>query len=210
MYVPKGFEMDEVEVADFLLHHGAGDLVTHGQGQLLATLLPFVYDPSVGPHGALRGHLARANDQWQHQSEGEALVIVRGPDSYITPDWYATKREHGRVVPTWNYLTAHVYGELTVHDDVDFVRRVVHDLTDKHEAGRQQPWAVRDAPTAFIDGQLRAIVGVQVLISRMHAKAKVSQNRSDADINGVLQGLRRSGELPMADQVEARRPQRPL
>jgi transcriptional regulator len=208
VYVPKGFEMDAGDVREFLLHHGAGDLVTHAQGQLLATLIPFVYDPSVGPQGALRGHLARNNEQWQHHSEGEALVIIRGPDTYITPAWYATKREHGRVVPTWNYVTAHVYGELTIHDDVAFVGRVVQDLTEKHEAGREQPWAVSDAPASFIAGQLRAVVGVQLLISRVHAKAKVSQNRPDADIDGVLHGLRRSGEQGMADQVEARRPER--
>ena len=119
---------------------------------------------------------------------------------------YAAKREHGRVVPTWNYVTAHVYGEMHVHDDVNFVRRVVHELTDKHEAARERPWAVADAPARFVEGQLRAIVGVELLITRVHAKAKLSQNRSDVDIDGVVAGLREAGEDRMAEQVEGHRP----
>lgn len=209
MYVPKGFEMTEPELGRFLLQSGAGDLVTQGPAGLLATLIPFVYDAAVGPHGALRGHLARNNEQWRCVADGEALVILRGPDAYITPSWYASKREHGRVVPTWNYVTAHVYGRLRVHDDVDFVRRVVHELTDKHEAARAQPWAVQDAPARYVEGQLRAIVGVEVLITRVQAKAKLSQNRPDADIEGVIDGLRGSGAQPMAEQVEEHRPERP-
>lgn len=203
-----GFEMQTDDVRRFLVEHGAGDLVTHGRGGLAASLIPFLYDPAVGQHGRLRGHLARNNPQWLDQSDGEALVIVRGPDTYISPAWYATKSEHGRVVPTWNYVTAHVYGELTVQDDAAFVRQVVHDLTEKHEAAREAPWAVSDAPDRFIEGQLRAIVGVELTISRIEAKAKVSQNRSDADIDGVRDGLRRRGDERMAAQVEARRPQR--
>jgi transcriptional regulator len=200
--------MEVDDLRQFLLGHGAGDLVTHGSGGLSATLIPFVYDPSVGPHGALRGHLARNNPQWQHQPDGEALVIVRGPDTYITPAWYATKQEHGRVVPTWNYVTAHLYGEMKVRDDVGFVRQVVQELTAKHEATREQSWAVTDAPDGYIEGQLRAIVGVEMLISRIDAKAKVSQNRPDEDIDGVVEGLRQAGEQRMAEQVEARRPRR--
>jgi transcriptional regulator len=208
MYVPKGFEMQPDDLQQLLVAHGAGDLVTYGRNGLAASLIPFVYDQSVGPHGRLRGHLARNNPQWQHQPDGEALVIVRGPDAYITPAWYATKAEHGRVVPTWNYVTAHVYGAMKVVDDVAFVRRVVHELTEKHEAGRDEPWAVSDAPPPFIEGQLRAIVGVELLVSRIEAKAKVSQNRSDADIDGVQAGLRRSGEGRMAGEVAMRRPHR--
>lgn len=208
MYVPSGFEMQPDDVREFLLHHGAGDLVTCGRSGLLASLIPFVFNPSAGPHGTMRGHLARNNPQWQDQPTGEALVIVRGPDTYITPTWYATKAEHGRVVPTWNYLTAHVYGEMRVVDDVAFVRQLVHDLTEKHEAARDERWAVTDAPVRYIDGQLRAIVGVEVQVTRVEAKAKVSQNRSDADIDGVRDGLRRDAEHDMAAEVEARRPHR--
>ena len=208
MYVPRGFEMNADDLRQFLLHHGAGDLITSGRSGLAASLIPFVFDASTGPHGTLRGHLARNNPQWQDQPSGEALVIVRGPDTYVTPNWYATKAEHGRVVPTWNYVTAHVYGEMQVVDDIAFVRQVVQDLTEKHEAARDEPWAVTDAPARYIDGQLRAIVGVELLVSRIEAKAKASQNRSDADIDGVRDGLRREGQISMAKEVEARRPPR--
>ena len=209
MYVPTAFEMGDDEIRRFLHEAGAGDLVTRGAGGLLATLLPFVYDETAGEFGTLRGHVARNNEQWQDVLDEEALVILHGPDGYVTPSWYATKHEHGRVVPTWNYVTAHVYGQLRVQDDVDFVRSVVHELTAKHEARRDAPWAVGDAPARYVEGQLRAIVGVELLITRVHAKAKLSQNRSDADIDGVIGGLRESGQHHMADQVETHRP-RPL
>lgn len=208
VYVPKGFAMDEAELRAFLRSAGAGDLITCTAAGLQATMLPFVYDASVGAQGALRGHLARNNEHWQAKPEAEALVILRGPDSYITPDWYASKREHGRVVPTWNYVTAHVHGELRVHDDIEFVRQSVHELTAKYEATRERPWAITDAPSRYIEGQLRAIVGVELLITRVDAKAKLSQNRPDPDITGVIQGLRDSGHEPMAEQVETHRPDR--
>lgn len=203
MYVPDSFAVDEQETRDLLLNAGAGELVTHGVGGLLATLLPFVYDADAG---VLRGHLARNNPQWQRPPEGEALVVLRGPDAYVSPSWYASKREHGRVVPTWNYVTAHVYGDLTVHDDVEFVRRVVHDLTAKHEAGRAEPWSVEDAPARFVEGQLRAVVGVELVVTRVLAKAKLSQNRPAADVDGVVTGLRADGDERMAAEVEDHRP----
>ena len=185
MYVPKHFAMGADDVQDLLANHGAGELITYSsEAGLLATLLPFVYDGT-----SLHGHVARPNDQWRHEPVGEALVILRGPNAYISPAWYATKREHGRVVPTWNYVTAHVYGELVVHDDPDYVRGVVEQLTAKHEAGRQEPWSVADAPEEYVTGQLRAIVGVEVRVSRIEAKEKLSQNRSAADVEGVIAGL---------------------
>lgn len=205
MYVPRGFEMGDAELERFLLASGAGDLITQGPQGLLATLVPFVYDATTGEHGALRGHLARNNEQWKTAVDGEALVVLRGPDTYISPTWYATKLEHGRVVPTWNYVTAHVYGELRIHDDIDFVRAVVRDLTTKHEAGRQPEWSVDDAPARYVEGLLRAIVGVELVITRVQAKAKLSQNRP-TDIDGVVTGLRETGEHRMADEVEAHRP----
>lgn len=135
MYVPEHFAADDAVVGELLVRHGAADLVTAtGQG-LLATLLPFVYDPSVGERGTLLGHLARNNIQWQVPVLGEAMAIVRGPDAYVSPSWYPSKVDHGRVVPTWNYLTAHVYGRLVVHDEPGWVEALVRRLTDKHEAG---------------------------------------------------------------------------
>ncbi len=203
VYIPTHFAVSDDDVADLLHRHGAADLITTTADGLVATFLPFLFDPTVGEHGALQGHVARNNDQWRRVPVGEALVIVRGTDAYITPSWYAAKREHGRVVPTWNYVTAHVYGQLVVHDDPDWVGSLVRRLTVRHESGRVEPWSVDDAPPKFVAGQLRAIVGVEVLISRIEAKAKLSQNRPDADIDGVIEGLAAEGEQPSADAVRA-------
>jgi transcriptional regulator len=131
------------------------------------------------------------------------MAIIRGPDGYITPTWYETKREHGRVVPTWNYVTAHVYGDLTVHDDPAWVERNVRALTAKHEAERDPAWGVDDAPAAYVEGQLKAIVGVELRISRIEAKFKLSQNRSNEDIAGVVEGLNEEGRAEMATAVDA-------
>jgi transcriptional regulator len=139
-------------------------------------------------------------------SIGESLVIVRGADAYISPSWYQSTTEHGRVVPTWNYITAHVYGRLVVHDDPGWVEHLVRRLTDKHESHREQPWWVDDAPPPFIAGQLRAIVGVELAITRIEAKAKLSQNRPQADIDGVIAGLRAEGRDQKADDIERARP----
>ena len=209
MYVPEHFLMDDAAVRDLFVHHGAGDLVTSTSQGLVATMLPFVYDPDAGPHGALLGHVARNNEHWRLPPVGDALVILRGPDAYVSPGWYASKAEHGRVVPTWNYVTAHVHGELVVHDDVEWVGKLVRRLTEKHESGRPSPWSVSDAPPAFVAGQLRAIVGVELRIGRIEAKAKLSQNRPAADIEGVVQGLRADGEPVLAEAVHEARPRHP-
>lgn len=208
MYVPAHFAADQRTVHELLAGHGAADLVTATERGIVATLLPFVYEPGVGEHGALHGHVARNNDQWRTPALGEALVIVRGPDAYVSPTWYASKAEHGRVVPTWNYLTAHVYGTLVVHDDPSWVGHLVRRLTARHESGRTPQWSVDDAPARFVDGQLRAIVGVELLISRIEAKAKLSQNRPAADIAGVVAGLEATGDHASADAVRRATPPR--
>ncbi|HTR96248.1 MAG TPA: FMN-binding negative transcriptional regulator [Trebonia sp.] len=206
MYIPAHFAPDEATVDELLRNHGAADLVTVTAEGLMATFLPFIYEPSAGTRGALHGHLARNNAQWKHEPLTEALVIVRGPDAYITPGWYASKTEHGRVVPTWNYVTAHVYGRFAVHDDPVWTENLVRRLTAKHEAYRKDDaWSVDDAPRAFIEGQLRAIVGVELEITRIEAKAKLSQNRPEADIEGVIAGLRERGDVLSADAVERAR-----
>jgi transcriptional regulator len=202
MYVPAHFAPDAALVDELLCNHGAADLVTLTPDGLVATMLPFIYVPSEGTHGALHGHLARNNDQWKLGSAGEALAIVRGPDAYISPGWYAAKAEHGRVVPTWNYITAHVYGRFVVHDDPVWTENLVRRLTTKHEADRDHPWSVDDAPRPYIEGQLRAIVGIELEITRIEAKAKLSQNRPAADVEGVIDGLRERGDWEMADAVE--------
>src|SRR6516165_2613454 len=205
MYIPAHFAADDVTVQELLARHGAADLITLTEDGLLATMLPFAYEPSAGERGTLYGHVARNNDQWRKPALGESLAIVRGPDAYISPSWYASKAEHGRVVPTWNYLTAHVYGRLVVHDDPDWTEDLVRRLTAKHEGGREHPWSVDDAPRAYIEGQLRAIVGMELLISRVEAKAKLSQNRPAADVDGVISGLRERGDMRSADAVERAR-----
>jgi transcriptional regulator len=206
VYVPVHFAADDAVVRDLLVNHGAADLVTATASGLQATFLPFLYDPSAGEHGTLLGHVARNNDHWRAAPVGEAMVIVRGPDAYVSPGWYPSKAEHGRVVPTWNYITAHVYGSVTVHDDPVWVEQLVRRLTDLHEARRAAPWSVDDAPGKFIAGQLRAIVGIELTISRVEAKFKLSQNRPEADITGVVNGLEARGDTASATAVATHRP----
>jgi transcriptional regulator len=200
LYVPEHFTPTEEQVRELLREHGAVDLVTATPNGLRATMLPMVW---IESENVLLGHFARKNDHWQQPVIGQAMAIMRGPDAYITPTWYETKREHGRVVPTWNYITAHIYGELVVHDDAAFVERNVRALTDKHEGHRDPSWAVDDAPASYIEGQLKAIVGVELRISRVSAKFKLSQNRSAEDVAGVIDGLATEGGRAMSDAVRA-------
>ena len=188
-----------------LAQHGAADLITATDSGLLATLLPFIYDPDRGERGALLGHVARNNDQWRRPAIGQALVIVRGPDAYVSPTWYASTAEHGRVVPTWNYITAHVYGNLIVHDDVAWLAALVRRLTEKHESGKTPRWSVDDAPESYISGQLRAIVGLEIAITRVEAKWKLSQNRSAADSDGVVTALQAGTPTDQAVGEQMRR-----
>ncbi len=202
MYIPAHFAAGPDAVRALLTSPGAANLITMTDGGLLATLLPFVFEPDVGEYGALHAHVARNNPQASAAVAGEALAIIQGPDAYIPPSWYASKAEHGRVVPTWNYSTAHVYGQLVVHDDAGWLARHVRRLTDRHEGERKHPWSVDDAPEKFIAGQLRAIVGIELLITRIEAKEKLSQNRSAADAAGVVAGLRSGGQEASAAAVE--------
>ena len=204
VYTPEHFRPpDDQAVIDLLGRSGAVDLITMTEQGLVATPLPMIHLPAPdgdGP-GALLGHVARNNEQWRRAPLGEAMVIVRGMDAYITPQWYATKAEHGRVVPTWNYLTAHVYGSLVVHDDPAWVENMVRMLTARYEDPRPDPWSVDDAPEAYIRGQLRAIVGLELVISRIEAKFKLGQNRSADDIAGVISGLTAEGQEELAAQT---------
>ena len=206
MYVPDHFAAPgDAAVAELLAQHGAADLITATDSGLLATLLPFSYDPNRGERGALLGHVARNNDQWRLPAIGEALVIVRGPDAYVSPTWYASTAEHGRVVPTWNYITAHLYGNLIVHDDVAWLSALVRRLTEKHESGKTPRWSVDDAPGSYISGQLRAIVGMEIAITRVEAKWKLSQNRSAADAEGVATALQAGTPADQAVGEQMRR-----
>jgi transcriptional regulator len=204
MYVPAHFAADDTAVTELLSSRRAADLVTLTEDGLVATFLPFLYDAAAG---TLRGHLARNNDQWKRPAIGESLVIVHGPDAYVSPNWYVSKAEHGRVVPTWNYVTAHVYGQLVVHDDPTWLGALVRELTDRHESALPTQWSVDDAPEKFIAGQLRAIVGVELRISRIEAKVKMSQNRPEADIDGVIEALADRNPA-VSEAVAAARPAR--
>jgi transcriptional regulator len=206
MYVPSDFALDETTTRLFLAGQATADLVTATPRGLVATFLPILYEPAGDGYGSLVGHVARGNDQWRLPVLGEAMMVLHGPDAYISPSWYPSKAEHGRVVPTWDYLAAHVYGRLVVHDDPVWLESLVRRLTDKNESARPEPWSVDDAPQPYVAGQLRAIVGVEVAISRVEAKAKWSQNRPLADIDGVIEGLRATGHARASEAVRAARP----
>jgi transcriptional regulator len=159
-------------------------------------------DPAEGEHGTLYGHLARANPQWRAAPIGEAMAIFMGPDAYVTPSWYASKKEHGKVVPTWNYTAVHAYGLVEFFDDPDRLFQVVLRLTNLYERPRNQPWSVTDAPEAFIKAQLKGIVGMRMPIARIEGKRKMSQNRNSKDRTGVAEGLALSDRA--TDRVAAR------
>ena len=206
MYVPSHTSVDEATTHAFLAGQHTADLVTVTPRGLVATFLPILYEPAADSYGSLVGHVARKNDQWRLPVTGEALMILHGPDAYISPSWYRSKTVDGRVVPTWDYITAHVYGQLVVHNDPVWLESLVRRLTDRHEATNPRPWSVDDAPARYVAGQLRAIVGVEVVISRVDAKAKWSQNLPAADIDGVIAGLAASGRADAAEAVRAARP----
>ena len=171
-----------------------GNLVTVRDTGFSATSLPILIDRE---RGVLRGHMARANNHWQHIDGADAVMIFQLVDGYVSPSWYPSKLEHGKVVPTWNYEVVHAHGTIRVHDDAAWVRQLVTDLTDHHEAlalgaSDRRPWAVTDAPNDYIDRQLRAIIGIEIEVSRLEGKRKLSQNRSDADRLGVVEGLTES------------------
>ena len=196
MYLPSHFEETRAEILRQLIrNHPLGTLVTFGADGLNANHVPFEFDPDPAPLGTLRAHVARANPVWREFSkEVEPLVIFQGPQSYITPSWYQTKKETGKVVPTFNYIVVHAYGTMRIIEDAGWLRKFVGGLTDRFEASRAQPWAVTDAPEDFIAMQLRAIVGIEISLTRLIGKWKASQNRPAADQQGVVAGLRESDD----------------
>lgn len=197
VYGPAHFIEDRPEEILELVEHAAfGHLVVAGPDGLAATPLPWLFDrPADGSAvvASARGHLARANALW-HAAPCPALVIVPVTDAYVSPSWYAAKREHGRVVPTWNYEVVHLHGRFVAHDDTAWTETIVRDLTARHEQHRAAPWSVDDPPPGFVAKQLRAIVGVEVVVERVEAKRKLSQNRNDADRVGALTGLEAEGQ----------------
>jgi transcriptional regulator len=192
VYLPRHFTAaDAAQVEAFVDAMGAADLVTFDGSKPVASLIPVIWDRDAGEHGRLLGHLALANPQWKSVSAGTvALAIVHGPQAYVSPSWYPSTARHGKMVPTWNYVSVHFTGPLTVHRDPEWLRAMVTRLTGRYEESRPRPWAVTDAPPEFIDAQLRAIVGVELTIATVEAKHKLSQNRNADDQAGALEGLR--------------------
>jgi transcriptional regulator len=192
MYQPPHHREYRLDVQHALIRaHPLGALVTYGAGGLSANLVPFLLDAEPAPNGRLRGHIARANPQWRDfDPEVEALVIFQGVERYISPAWYAAKREHGKVVPTWNYVTVQARGRMRAIEDRDWLAAQIAELTATHERGRAEPWAVSDAPAAFVEAQIKGIVGLEIPIASIEGKWKVSQNRPAADRSGVVEGLR--------------------
>jgi transcriptional regulator len=212
VYLPRHFELSDLaQVAAFVDAAGAADLVTFDGSRPVATLLPVIWDRPAEPAGddlgRVLGHLALANEQWRTAQPGaQALAIVHGPQAYISPSWYESTARHGRTVPTWNYEAVHLTGTLTIHRDPEWLRDLVTRLTRRYEDPRARPWAVTDAPAEYIDGQLRAIVGVEVAVMSVEAKQKLSQNRSSADQAGTVAGLREEpgpGPAAIADLMAA-------
>jgi transcriptional regulator len=207
MYQPSHFKEERPEaIRSLIADHPLGALVTFAQGGIEGNHMPFLYDPDPAPLGTLRCHVARANPVWREfKPEVEALVMFQGPQLYVSPAWYPAKKEHGKVVPTWNYLVVHAYGPVRVMDDTEWLRRFVTRLTDRFEAERTDPWKVTDAPPEFVDSHLKAIVGIEIPVTRIAGKWKASQNRPGADRENVARELRARGDAgaeKMAEWVE--------
>lgn len=197
MYVPPAFREEDLAALHGVIWEARlANLVTATAEGLIATPLPLFLVPEEGPYGTLYGHLARANSQWKLPPTGDAMALFAGPDAYVSPSWYPSKQEHGKVVPTWNYVAIHAYGPIEFFEDADRLLDAVTRLTDRHERPRAEPWAVTDAPEAFVHSQLRGIVGLRLPITRLDGKRKMSQNRSAEDRAGVAAGLAASDHAP--------------
>jgi transcriptional regulator len=203
MYLPPAFREDDLPTLHAAIRAaGLATLVTTGPDGLIATPVPMLFDPEPAPYGTLVGHLARANPQCRPGApKAEALALFQGPDFYVSPAWYPTKQETGKVVPTWNYVAVHAHGRIAFFDDPAELRALVARLTDRHEAGRATPWSVDDAPADFIAAQLKSILGFRLRISRLEGKWKLSQNRNEADRAGVVAGLTVQGDAAHAALV---------
>ncbi len=206
MYVPRTFVEDRVEVLHAAIREaGLATLVTPGADEFGVSHIPLLLEPEPGPLGRLVGHLARANSQWKSTPDGSAaLAIILGPNGYVSPSWYATKREPSRVVPTWDYVAVHAHGTVRFFDERERLLEVVARLTDRHEHARAAPWKIGEAPPDYLEGQLKGIVGVELTITRLEGQWKASQNQSEADRRGVEAGLREEGTGALADLVRGR------
>ena len=212
MYQPPHFREDRLEVQHELIrNHPLGLIITSGPGGLQANHVPCLVYPEASARGTLRAHVARPNPQVKELAAvGECLVVFQGPQRYITPSWYVTKKENGKVVPTWNYVTVHAWGKPRVIEDAAWLRRQIEDLTALNEGRFSEPWKVSDAPEPYVASQIKGIIGIEIEIARIEGKWKVSQNRPTQDRAGVVEGLRGADEAArtMAALVAERSPGR--
>jgi len=211
MYTPAHFAETRPEVLhDLIRRHPLGILVTHGAAGLDANHIPFELDATSGALGILSGHVARTNPVWQQLHDGDdVMVVFRAGDAYISPNWYPSKHEQHRQVPTWNYVVAHAHGRVRIVDDERFVRGIVGRLTKTHEASQPAPWKMADSPREFIDGLLQAIVGIEIEITRLEGKSKLSQNKDARDVQGAIDGLEAVGRNDVAEPTRAAAPHEP-
>lgn len=205
MYNPSSFRVtDQTGLHAFVQAHPLGLLITNTDEGLLASSIPFLLYPDEGDHGVLRAHLAKANHHWHAlESANECLIVFQGPHGYVTPSWYPGKTENHKVVPTWNYSMVQCRGTATVFQDAAWLRQQIADLTDFHERGRTMPWSVNDAPADFIDGQIKAIIGIEIPITQIEGKFKLSQNRIEQDRQGVIDGISDPRDLHYNPDVAA-------
>jgi len=203
MYIPTAFaEQRPEQLQRLVVDHPLGVLVTHGAGGLDANHLPFEFDPGQGEHGTLRAHVARANPVWQEVESGaEVLVVFSAEDGYISPNWYPSKHEFHRQVPTWNYRVVHAHGKLVVRDDEKFVRGLIARLTRTHEASQPVPWKMGNAPREYIDTMVKAVVGIEIELTRLVGKSKLSQNREMRDRLGAIEALQEQGGSALAQAM---------
>jgi len=204
MYIPKHFQPSDKAAQEFLSQIESGHLVSNTEKGLVSTLLPLIYDQETN---SLLGHVAKLNIQASLPTNQEALVISMLNETYISPNWYASKEEHHKVVPTWDYMLVHAYGQLVIHNNPDWILNQVTRLTNHFEANQPKPWNVDQAPTDYVDGQIRAIVGIELKINRIEASFKMSQNKSKADLDGVIAGLQKAGKVSISEAINALRPE---
>jgi transcriptional regulator len=203
MYQPEHFKLEDRDALHGVMRDNPlAQMISAGASGLLANPVPFIFHPEEGAHGVLRAHLARPNPQWRDFIEPcEVLVVFQGGQSYVTPSWYASKKEHGKVVPTWNYVTVQVRGQARAIQDGNWLVKHVSELSDQQEQPLAMPWAVSDAPESFITALVRGIVGIEIVVSEIIGKFKMSQNRPEADRHGVVEGLNAQGRDDIAAMV---------
>ena len=199
MYIPRHFKASEKAAQEFLSHIESGHIVSNSEKGLISTLIPLIYNKETN---AFLGHIAKQNDQASLATNQEALLISVLNETYISPNWYASKAEHHKVVPTWDYMLIHAYGELVIHNEADWILKQVTRLTNRFEKDQPKPWSIEQAPSDYVEGQIRAIVGIELKLSRIEVSFKMSQNKSEADLDGVIAGLTKAGKSAIAAEIE--------